>query len=70
MVSIRYQTVDSVTHSGRLAQLVERLVYTEEVGGSKPSPPTNHKCHAGEKRLNINWLSGIYQLVKCYIVVF
>ena len=25
---------------GRLAQLVERLVYTEEVGGSKPSPPT------------------------------
>jgi hypothetical protein len=24
---------------GRLAQLVERLVYTEVVGGSSPSPP-------------------------------
>ncbi len=27
---------------GRLAQLVERLVYTENVGGSSPSPPTGH----------------------------
>jgi hypothetical protein len=26
---------------GRLAQLVEHLVYTERVGGSSPSPPTN-----------------------------
>ena len=25
---------------GRLAQLVEHLVYTERVGGSSPSPPT------------------------------
>ena len=25
---------------GWLAQLVERLVYTENVGGSSPSPPT------------------------------
>ena len=25
---------------GRLAQLVERFVYTEDVGGSSPSPPT------------------------------
>jgi hypothetical protein len=25
---------------GRLAQLVERLVYTEDVGGSSPSSPT------------------------------
>src|SRR6478672_310392 len=25
---------------GRLAQLGERLVYTQEVGGSNPSPPT------------------------------
>jgi hypothetical protein len=25
---------------GRLAQLVERLLYTERVGGSSPSPPT------------------------------
>ena len=26
---------------GRLAQLVEHLVYTERVGGSSPSSPTN-----------------------------
>ena len=26
---------------GRLAQLVEHLVYTEGVGGSSPSPPTS-----------------------------
>ena len=25
---------------GRLAQLVERFVYTEEAAGSKPAPPT------------------------------
>jgi hypothetical protein len=24
---------------GRLAQLVERLLYTQDVGGSSPSPP-------------------------------
>lgn len=31
--------------SGRLAQLVERFVYTEDVGGSSPSSPTiiNHQ---------------------------
>ena len=28
--------------AGRLAQLVERLLYTQDVGGSSPSPPTNH----------------------------
>ncbi len=28
---------------GRLAQLVEYLVYTESVGGSSPSSPTNRK---------------------------
>src|SRR6476646_5448334 len=26
---------------GRLAQLVERLLYTQDVGGSSPSPPTS-----------------------------
>jgi hypothetical protein len=26
---------------GRLAQLVEHLAYTENVGGSSPSPPTS-----------------------------
>jgi hypothetical protein len=29
----------SINAQGRLAQLVERLVYTEVVGGSSPSPP-------------------------------
>ena len=29
------------TDYGRLAQLGEHLVYTEGVGGSSPSPPTN-----------------------------
>lgn len=30
-----------MSEEGRLAQLVERLVYTEEVGSSTLSPPTN-----------------------------
>ena len=29
---------------GRLAQLVEHLVYTENVGGSRPSPPTSPRA--------------------------
>ena len=29
-----------ISDLGRLAQLEERLVYTEKVGGSNPSPPT------------------------------
>ncbi len=32
---------------GRLAQLVEHLVYTERVGGSSPSPPTTRSRLAG-----------------------
>ena len=28
-----------VSRYGRLAQLVERLLYTQDVGGSSPSPP-------------------------------
>lgn len=36
---MRYDLAPSVL-LGRLAQLVERLVYTENVGGSSPSPPT------------------------------
>jgi hypothetical protein len=28
--------------------VVERLVYTEDVGGSKPSPPTFRKFHLPE----------------------
>ncbi len=34
---------DKTAGGGRLAQLGERLVYTEEVGGSIPSSPTMHK---------------------------
>lgn len=34
-------------HVGRLAQLVEHLVYTERVGGSSPSPPTKFFRPAG-----------------------
>ena len=30
----------AVPPQGRLAQLVEHLVYTERVGGSSPTPPT------------------------------
>jgi uncharacterized protein YecT (DUF1311 family) len=33
--------------SGRLAQLVEHLVYTERVGGSSPSPPTEPSRRGG-----------------------
>jgi hypothetical protein len=36
--------------SGRLAQLVEHLVYTERVGGSSPSPPTKWKSDRMAKR--------------------
>src|SRR5262249_40245089 len=31
---------DTSRGEGRLAQLVERLLYTQKVGGSRPSPPT------------------------------
>jgi hypothetical protein len=30
--------------AGRLAQLVERLLYTQDVGGSSPSPPTSFRA--------------------------
>jgi len=34
--------VARLPRSGRLAQLVEHLVYTERVGGSSPSAPTTN----------------------------
>ncbi len=37
--------------TGRLAQLVERLLYTQDVGGSSPSPPTKPII------MNLVWLS-------------
>ncbi|VWX61159.1 hypothetical protein SPHINGOR109_51036 [Sphingorhabdus sp. 109] len=36
---------------GRLAQLVERFVYTEDVGGSSPSSPTIIPIEAGDGSL-------------------
>ena len=36
----KFLAVCEVFGRGRLAQLVEHLVYTERVGGSSPSPPT------------------------------
>jgi hypothetical protein len=35
--------------SGRLAQLVERLLYTQNVGGSSPSPPTSLRKRSAAK---------------------
>ncbi len=51
---------------GRLAQLVEHLVYTERVGGSSPSPPTtvSDRRSGGSIRLLaillliVSWLGG------------
>jgi hypothetical protein len=37
----------AIAPDGRLAQLVERLVYTENVGGSSPSSPTNPSINQG-----------------------
>jgi hypothetical protein len=44
---------------GRLAQLVEHLVYTERVGGSSPSAPTTGFIQFGE-------ISGWYPLVRSH----
>ncbi len=44
---------DYLMADGRLAQLVEHLVYTERVGGSSPSPPTSKDLkalHSGAER--------------------
>src|SRR5262249_55066587 len=39
-----------VNDDGRLAQLVERLLYTQDVGGSSPSPPTIWPCGSLARR--------------------
>jgi hypothetical protein len=49
---IRFRIDHGHQRGGRLAQLVERLVYTEDVGGSSPSSPTmpflaKKPCFAG-----------------------
>ena len=48
---------------GRLAQLVERLVYTEEVGGSKPSPPTILADNLSRYSFLNNWLWVVIHLI-------
>jgi hypothetical protein len=40
---------------GRLAQLVERLLYTQDVGGSSPSPPTNRSKQASPRDFQNKW---------------
>jgi hypothetical protein len=45
--------------SGRLAQLVEHLVYTERVGGSSPSAPTSLR-----RRRGFGWQAGSDQTYK------
>ncbi len=47
---IRYRLIAALT--GRLAQLEERLVYTQKVGGSIPSPPTTRL------RFSVDQISG------------
>src|SRR5450631_1074197 len=42
---------------GRLAQLVEHLVYTERVGGSRPSPPTTRRRAASSGPRFGRWIS-------------
>ncbi len=48
---------------GRLAQLVEHLVYTEGVGGSSPSSPTSvsQTAHSNVESIEI---TGIYALLR------
>jgi hypothetical protein len=38
--------------TGRLAQLVERLPYTQNVGGSSPSAPTRFLCNTTMQEAN------------------
>jgi hypothetical protein len=41
---------------GRLAQLGERLVYTQEVGSSILSPPISGRANGGWSRESARWL--------------
>ena len=41
--------------SGRLAQLVEHLVYTERVGGSSPSSPTTPLWQCDRRKVHCAW---------------
>jgi hypothetical protein len=43
---------------GRLAQLVERFVYTEDVGSSSLSSPTITRCSGPGSRVNLEFALG------------
>jgi hypothetical protein len=49
---------------GRLAQLVEHLVYTERVGGSSPSPPTTFRSKARHRAACLS-AAALMLLVPC-----
>src|SRR4029079_16944276 len=40
---------------GRLAQSVERLLYTQDVTGSSPVPPTRSLCYSPAARVIVCW---------------
>lgn len=50
---------------GRLAQLVERLVYTEDVGGSSPSSPTIQSLFGWNRRTVEVCFLIIPPLIRC-----
>ena len=55
--------------TGRLAQLAERLVYTEDVGGSIPSPPTirqGPRNGPGSSR-TLHLAAALWRATKCCI---
>src|SRR6266550_5048298 len=47
----RFDQAGSAGDVGRLAQLVERQLDMLEVGGSRPSPPTNSSPRGSPKRI-------------------
>jgi hypothetical protein len=46
---------DTSRREGRLAQLVERLLYTQKVGGSRPSPPTTLRRSLSKAKAKTDW---------------
>ena len=61
--------LDSLRY-GRLAQLVEHLVYTERVGGSSPSLPTTSKWRSSVERVSGYILRLIYaSLVVPFLIL-
>jgi hypothetical protein len=61
----------SINAQGRLAQLVERLVYTEVVGGSSPSPPigwgtiTDRAFGSSKQLLKVDFVVNKRMIIGC-----